>query len=426
MSKRNENRPGYKETKVGWIPEDWNAVTLDDIGEFSKGAGIIKDDLLSEGLPAIRYGEIYTNHNFIVRQFYSFISSEVAEKSKKIFFGDILFAGSGETHEEIGKCVAYINKEVAYAGGDIVILSLSIGDPEFLGYLLNQEIVNYQKSKLGQGNSIVHIYGRFLKDIVIPFPPLPEQCKIAEILSAWDKAIELVGKQIEAKQRLKKGLMQQLLTGKIRFPGFIQSDAKQETKFGDLPADWNYVPISKIAEQVLDQNDNGDDLPVLSCTKYDGLVDSLQYFGKQIFSKDTSAYKVVRRGDFAYATNHIEEGSIGYQDLYDKGLVSPMYTVFHTSEKVDDVFLYKLLKTELYRYIFEINTNASVNRRGSLRWNGFSKIKIPLPSRKEQLTLSAFLSIYERGIEINKKQLNLLKKQKQGLMQKLLTGEVRV
>ncbi len=260
----------------------------------------------------------------------------------------------------------------------------------------------------------------------ILLPPLPEQHKISEILTAWDEANDLVGQQIEAKQQLKKGLMQQLLTGKVRFPRFIHSEKKQDTRFGEIPTDWKYVPISQVADQVLDRNENGSEYPVLSCTKYDGLVDSLEYFGKQIFSDDTSTYKIVKRGHFAYATNHIEEGSIGYQDLYDLGLVSPMYTVFKTNDQVNDGFMFKLLKTELYRQIFEINTNASVNRRGSLRWSGFSKIKIPLPSMNEQIAIASVLDKLDLEIKVYKKKLSLLKKQKQGLMQKLLTGEVRV
>ena len=123
---------------------------------------------------------------------------------------------------------------------------------------------------------------------------------------------------------------------------------------------------------------------MLSCTKHFGLVDSLTYFGRQMYSDDTSTYKMVKRGQFAYATNHIEEGSIGYQNLHDVALISPMYTVFETDSQVDDNFLYRVLKTEKYRRIFETSTNGTVNRRGSLRWKEFSQIRVPLPSLPEQ------------------------------------------
>ncbi len=94
---------------------------------------------------------------------------------------------------------------------------------------------------------------------------------------------------------------------------------------------------------------------------HDGLVDSLEYFGRQIFSNDLTTYKVVERGQFAYATNHIEEGSIGYQAYHDAALISPMYTVFQPVDQVDDDFLFRVLKTEKYRHIFEINTSGTVD-----------------------------------------------------------------
>jgi type I restriction enzyme S subunit len=257
-------------------------------------------------------------------------------------------------------------------------------------------------------------------------PPLSEQRKIAEILSTWDEAIAKTERLIAALRERKKGLMQRLLTGQVRFAGFEKSKEKQSTKFGEIPVDWGYVPIAEVAQHVSTKNNRGNDLPVLSCTKYDGLVDSLTYFGRQIFSEDTSTYKIVKREQFAYATNHIEEGSIGYQNLYDQALISPMYTVFETNGKIDDGFLYKLLKTELYRHTFEVNTSASVDRRGSLRWNVFAQIKIPLPSLPEQRAIAEMLDTCEQEIMLTNKQLDRLQQQKKGLMQRLLTGQVRV
>jgi type I restriction enzyme S subunit len=265
-----------------------------------------------------------------------------------------------------------------------------------------------------------------LSSLPIVFPPLIEQQKIAQVLSTWDKAIEKLEALITAKRKRKKALMQQLLTGKLRFAEFVKSEGIQKTKFGTIPSDWQYLHITEVAKQFSVKNNAGHDLPVLSCTKHYGLVDSLSYFGKQIFSEDTSTYKVVLRNSFAYATNHIEEGSIGYQNLYDKALISPMYTVFQTKENVNDEFLYRLLKTELYRHIFEINTSASVDRRGSLRWNQFSAIKIPVPSLPEQQKIASFFAVTDKEIEAHQKQLSALKEQKKGLMQQLLTGKIRV
>jgi type I restriction enzyme S subunit len=105
------------------IPEGWSVSLLGELGTFSKGKGILKEQVISEGLPCIRYGEIYTTHDFVIKKFKSFISDVVANESKEIHTGDILFAGSGETVDEIGKAVAYIGNNKAYAGGDVIILS---------------------------------------------------------------------------------------------------------------------------------------------------------------------------------------------------------------------------------------------------------------------------------------------------------------
>ena len=194
-----------------------------------------------------------------------------------------------------------------------------------------------------------------------------------------------------------------------------------------MSSEWPVVAIGEVAREVSAARGEAADLPVLSCTKHEGLVDSLQYFKKQVFSHDTAKYKLVQRGQFAYATNHIEEGSIGYQDLVHEGLVSPIYTVFQAdASRVDDGYLYKLLKTEKLRQLFAASTNASVDRRGSLRWKEFARIEIPLPPLAEQRSISEILNTARDEIDLLRADASALKTQKRGLMQKLLTGEWRL
>lgn len=250
------------------------------------------------------------------------------------------------------------------------------------------------------------------KHFQIPLPPLTEQNAIIGVLSVWDRGIWQLSDLITAKLRFKQGLMQQLLTGKRRFPEFEN--------------EWEAVRVGDIAAERSERNDGEHSIPVLSCTKYDGLVDSLAYFGKRVFSENTANYKVVRRGDFAYATNHIEEGSIGLLSHADAGLVSPMYTVFRTDGQIAPDFLFRLLKTETYRQIFASFTSASVNRRGSLRWKQFATIPLKLPRLAEQQRIDEALAVFDREIDFLRRELDALKTQKKGLMQKLLTGQVRV
>jgi len=189
-----------------------------------------------------------------------------------------------------------------------------------------------------------------------------------------------------------------------------------------LPSDWKIKKICEVAKEISARNELNDDIPVLSCTKYNGLVDSMKYFGRKVFSENISKYKLVPRNHFAYATNHIEEGSIGYQNYYDKAVVSPIYTVFKTNTDVDDTYLYLLFKTELYRHIFDIKTSSSIDRRGSLRWKEFSKITIPVPPLLEQKKIADILLTWDRAIEVLENLIDIKIKFNKGLMQKLLNN----
>lgn len=301
-------------------------------------------------------------------------------------------------------------------------------DSKYAAHLFKSQRIVYLFWAFSYGitDDRLRLYPKDFEKIPVEIPPLSEQKVIANILSTWDRAIEKTEALIAAKERRKKWLMQQLLTGRVRFGEFVKSTDRRKTSYYDLPEDWGYPTIGEVAKQVSVKNTSGAAPPVLSCTKHAGLVDSLAYFGKQIFSEDLSTYKVVPKGAFAYATNHIEEGSIGFQDLYKEAVISPMYTVFKTTKTVHDGFLFKLLKTEWYRHIFEVCTSASVDRRGSLRWKEFAKIRIPLPGMPEQEKISTVLDVADGEIQQLKTKLSTFKAQKKGLMQQLLTGKVRV
>lgn len=295
--------------------------------------------------------------------------------------------------------------------------------PRYLYILLNSSRVrDYLKKVAKPAVAQASINQEDIRSLTVYLPSLQQQIAIADLLSIWDDSIDKTERLIAAKERRYSGLSRKLLFGNST----ENSSPSKSTRWFSVPEHWKIVKIGTVAKEVKSTNDAGDTIPVLSCTKYGGLVDSLSYFGKQVFSLDTSAYKIVGRGEFAYATNHIEEGSIGYQNLYDKGLVSPTYTVFKTGNAIDDSYLYKVLKTETYRHIFEVNTSASVDRRGSLRWNEFAKLPIPLPPIDEQIRIAAILDTARHEIDLLKQQTDALRRQKRGLMQKLLTGVWRV
>ena len=195
----------------------WQKIKLGEIGKFDKGAGVPKDKITSSGCKAITYGEIYTKYNYAIKNFASYIDEGTARESKQISSGAILFAGSGETLEDIGKCVAFIDDDVAYAGGDIIIFKPKVEvDSLVLSYILNSPSAIKQKRKYGQGHSVVHIYQKDLAKIELELPSLSEQKAIAEVLTAADNEIATHYKKLSALRLQKRGLMQQLLTGKTR------------------------------------------------------------------------------------------------------------------------------------------------------------------------------------------------------------------
>lgn len=199
--------------------EPWQKVKLGKIGKFDKGYGVPKESIRNTGNKAITYGEIYTKHYFVIKKFTSYIDDETAAASKKITQGAILFTGSGETLEDIGKCVAFIDNDIAYAGGDIIIFNPSIEieiNSLVLSYCLNSAPVNAQKATYGQGHSVVHIYQKDLAKLQVTIPSFSEQNAIAEVLTAADREIELAKEKLERLRRQKRGLMQQLLSGKKR------------------------------------------------------------------------------------------------------------------------------------------------------------------------------------------------------------------
>jgi len=412
--------------KIGKIPDSWSVVPLQDLVDESQlgtgDRGCDQEDsipLLKMG--NIQWGGLELNH---VEQ----IGADKIPKHMLLKNGDLLF-NNRNTPQLVGKAAVW-HKEFPKATYDNNILRMRLKRDVMADFLCIQMTFGRGRSRLSSlaagSTSVAAIYWKDVANYAVLLPPMVEQAQIVAILGKWDRAYNLTENVISAKQELRIGLAQRLLTGKKRFPKFVENNGFQKTRYGRIPKDWGYLYIGEIAQHISEKNKYNKDLAVLSCTKHQGLVDSLKYFGKQVYSENIETYKIVKRGQFAYATNHIEEGSIGYQDLYDQAVISPMYTVFEANERVNDRFLFLLFKTELYRHIFESMTSSSVNRRGSLRWNDFSTIRIPLPSIEEQARIVEAFQIVEHDINLMKEKSRLFLEQKKGLRQQLLTGKIRL
>ncbi|MCC7317350.1 MAG: restriction endonuclease subunit S [Bacteroidales bacterium] len=397
------------------IPKGWSVANLGELGTFSKGKGILKEQVISEGLPCVRYGEIYTTHDFIIKKFKSFISDDVANESKEIQNGDILFAGSGETVEEIGKAVAYVGTDKAYAGGDVIILSTKKNiNPECLSYALETDFVKRQKRVLGQGNSVVHIYSSDLSKVKIPLPPLPEQKAIAQVLSTADAAIHTTEKLIAQKELRKKWLMQQLLTGKKRLKGF------ENTK-------WKIQPLENFIKPVVREVPKPD-VPYLGI--------GLRSHGKGTFLKhdeqpeknSMDKFYVVRPNDLIVNITFAWEQAIAIVRPEDDGALAshrfPTYT-FIEGKGHPDFFRFYILQPRM-KFMLEMISPGGAGRNRVMSKSDFIKLEFLLPDYKEQTAIAQVLQSADKEISLLKAKAEKLREQKKGLMQVLLTGKVRL
>lgn len=213
----------YKNSGVeylGTIPKHWEVRRLASFGKFSKGGNIGRNDLLDEGISTLIYGDIYTKYEIKTHTLHSKVSQETAKNATPIYKGDILFSGSGETKEDIGKNIVYLGDEKAFAGGDVIIFRQNQNDALFLSYALNTQGVRFCKLIESKGEIIVHIYASNLRDIKIPLPPLQEQKAIASYLDTQitkiDLTIEKTKEQITLIKEYKTSLINQAVCGRIQ------------------------------------------------------------------------------------------------------------------------------------------------------------------------------------------------------------------
>lgn len=192
--------------------------TLSEIAtDMYRGTGIKRDEVTETGIPCVRYGEIYTTYNVLFDSCVSY-TDEAKKKSKKYFeYGDVLFAITGESVEEIGKSTVYLGKEKCLAGGDIVVMKHN-ENPKYIGYALSTTEAQMQKSKGKIKSKVVHSSIPALKEISIPIPSLKEQERIANIIENFDKICNDITSgipaEIEARQKQYEYYRDNLLTFK--------------------------------------------------------------------------------------------------------------------------------------------------------------------------------------------------------------------
>ena len=235
-------------------------------------------------------------------------------------------------------------------------------------------------------------------------PPLNEQEKIAEILSAWDDGIETLEKLIEQKKILKNSLAQKYFHRKNNL-----FQLKQH----------------KLGELFKNRKDtNCCDLELLSVCDGLGIVPRSQLNAKDNSNKDKSKYLKVCVGDLAYNTMRMWQGRCGVSSY--EGIVSPAYTVCIPKDNIDVDYMYYLFKTPHMIHDFWRYSQGIVDDTLNLKFNNFEVIKVWIPDKETQTKIAKLLKSYDEEIQILNSKLEKLKEQEKGLMQKLLTGQIRV
>lgn len=405
MKTDTQHKSGYKKTKLGDL--------CLNKGEYGINAAAVDFD---SKLPTyLRITDIDDKGNFKLNNIKS-----VNHKDSYNFYLkdlDIVFARTGAT---VGK--TYLHNESK--NGKLVFAGFLIRFrpdhnkliPKYLKLYTETQYywnwVRIMSVRSGQPG----INGKEYCSLNIPLPPLAEQKKIAVILSCWDKAIETTQKLIEQLQLRKKGLMQQLLTGKKRLPMF--------------GGEWEEVKLSDISNRITKKNKELND-NVVTISAQRGFVKQEDFFNKRVASSTLSGYYLIKRGQYAYNKSYSKGypmGAFKRLDNLNKAVVTTLYICFEITEKVDSNFM--LFFFEGGRMIENLMKIAQEGGRAhgllNIGIKDFFNLKLIIPPIKEQTAIAQILTTADKEIVQTQHYLQKLQQQKKGLMQQLLTGQKRV
>lgn len=206
---------------IGKVPSSWSILKSKYVfDKLVKGSGITKQDISADGdVQCVRYGEIYSKYDISFRKSYSKTIEKKIPSKVYLNYGDIVFSGTGELIEEIGKNIVYLGAEKCLAGGDIIV-GKHHSNPSFLNYALYCSSSQIQKSKGKAKLKVVHISPTEIGNVFVAIPSLEEQAKIAlyldEKLSAINKLVEMKQLKIDDLKNYKKSLIYEYVTGKKR------------------------------------------------------------------------------------------------------------------------------------------------------------------------------------------------------------------
>lgn len=399
---------GYQKTKDGIFPTDWHTQKMKLWVALAERPVTLEDDkryrlvTVRRGFGGVDLRGEYLGKDILVKNYFRARQGDFLISKRQIAHG-----ACGVVPESLDGAVVSneYNVFVPNQGTNIEMFNLMMQLPHYtrLFYLMSDG---------------VHIEKLLFKTQdwmrrQLAMPPIEEQRKIAAILTTQDKVIELKEKCLAEKQRQKKYLMQQLLTGKKRLPGFSE--------------EWKKVKIGSFIKEIDERSTVNNQYEILSVTK-NGMVFQSSHFNKQIASENNVGYKVVRRGNLAFSTMNLWMGSLDTLRICDTGIVSPAYKVFEFNQSLIVVnFAENYMKSAEMIWLYKANSEqgASIVRR-NLDLQALLNSEVALPDISEQTAIAEVLSAADHEIDLLRQDIEQEKQKKKALMQLLLTGIVRV
>ena len=405
---------GYKNCKNVVIPQTWIEVSLGELGESKNGLNFSRDD---EGYSIRVLGVGDFKDKTVMRSFEKLAKvSLVTDPTSDCLLqnGDIVFVRSNGSKELVGRnLLVYPNDaKVSYSGFCIRyrMRDTKLTIPEYLNFILDSGVLKKKLRKENQGSNINNLNQDILSELIVALPvDRNEQNGILQVLKLQDKVIELKEKRLAEKQRQKKYLMQQLLTGKKRLKGFN--------------GEWRKEKLGKFfAERSETECEH---LELLDITGMQGVIPRSHLSLKDNSSEDRSKYLRICVGDIGYNTMRMWQGVSAYSN-YD-GIVSPAYTILKSKGGINAKYFAYLFKLPEVVFLFYRYSQGLVDDTRNLKYENFKKISVAYPEDiEEQNAIASVLEVADKEIELHRQDLEQEKQKKKALMQLLLTGIVRV
>jgi type I restriction enzyme S subunit len=384
-----ENRTGFKQTKIGWLPNDWEVIKIGDLFDIKAGGDVQKSRVSHEKNSEFKY-PVYGN--------------ALKKKGLYGYTDEYKFEGPLITVTARGELgVAFSRHEKFFP----IVRLLVLQPKRELDVKCYENIINTVNFHI-ESTGVPQLTAPQISTYHIPLLPYDEQQKIAEILSTWDTAITDTQNLIKQLKLRKKGLMQQLLTGKKRLTGF--------------DGEWEVIRGNELFNNHSNKNHDGE-LEVLSATQDQGVIPRSETgIDIKYDPKSLKNYKKVEIGDFVISLRSFQ-GGIEYSRY--EGIVSPAYTVLKESKPIAKDFYREYLKTT--DFINKLNSIIYGIRDGKqISYKEFGTLKIHYPPIDEQNAIAKVIAIADEEIKSFANKLESLESQKKGLMQQLLTGQKRV